>query len=603
MIYNNLIYFLAVIFVLSTSGAPEQPWLAPWYGLPLFGLLLFAFYRIAGRQFNRHPPGNSKAYFSTEKKLSFLAVILFSASVFIFDLKYYLHPLSFSGSLPILANLGGLILFFLFLALMWMQARHGYQFIFNSSCSAGEFLTANIKTNLTIVLPWLALSLFFDLLNKVPIPGLQALLDSSWGNLLIFLFFIIFLALFFPPIVRRLWNCTPMEPGPQRDEIEAFCRTRNFSSEILCWPLLEGKVVTAAVMGFVPRLRYLLLTPALLEMLDREELQSVLAHEIGHVKRYHLPLYVLLFLGFSLLIEASAEPLPLLLLNNDWFYRLLIWSQFPADKLLTFFATATVFILMLLYFRFLFGYFIRNFERQADLYVFKAQNSGFPLIRSFEKIAAMSGNSRNKKNWHHFGIGERIAYLERCENNRKNIKLHDYKVYASLAAYFILIILTCWSLHRLDMDSLHIGSKAHYAKVMVEEKLKKEPENSRWLKFQGDLLLERGQEKEALAAYEKALERDPAQTELANNLAWLLLTAKDKNLRDPDRALHLARAAARFTDQGYILDTLATALWADGEVREAVSTEIRAGKSDPENLAYYQAQMERFKIKSWLHEE
>ena len=63
-----------------------------------------------------------------------------------------------------------------------------------------------------------------------------------------------------------------MEPGLLRSSIEQFCRRQNFSSEILYWPLFEGKMVTAGVMGIVPKFRYLLLTPALLSALDQEEL-------------------------------------------------------------------------------------------------------------------------------------------------------------------------------------------------------------------------------------------------------------------------------------------------------------------------------------------
>ncbi len=72
-------------------------------------------------------------------------------------------------------------------------------------------------------------------------------------------------------------------------------------------------------------------------------------------------------------------------------------------------------ILLLLYFRFIFGYFIRNFERQADLYVIKILGSGRALISAFDRIAGTSGESKKKPNWHHFGIGERIDTLERCE--------------------------------------------------------------------------------------------------------------------------------------------------------------------------------------------
>lgn len=599
MIYNNLIYFLAVIFVVSTAAAPEQPRLPPWFGLPLFALLLLAFSLLANKLFGSHPSVSSKRYFAAEKKASLLATVLFIASFFLFDLKYYAQLLSFKNTLPVLTNLPGLVIFFVFLILMWLRALPSYQRIFNSSVSPTDFVLNNIRTNLTIILPWLILSLFFDLLNIIAPARMEKWGGSPWGELLVFLFFLMLLILLFPPVIRRLWGCIPMEHGPLRTAIERFCRSQNFSSEILYWPLFEGKMVTAGIMGIVPKFRYLLLTPALLSALDQQELEAVLAHEIGHVKKYHLLLYVLLFFGFSLLAEAMAEPLHLLLLNNDWFYHLMIWSRISGEKLLTFFEAAIVFLLMILYFRFLFGYFIRNFERQADLYVFKAQKTAFPLIRSFEKIAAMSGNIRDKKNWHHFGIGERIDFLEKCEHDPRKIRLHDWKVACSLAAYFLLIGAGSWSLHHLDTESLSAGSQAHYVKAVLEEKLQQEPENSRWLKLFGDLMLGQGKETAALRAYEKASGNLPVSSELANNMAWLLLTAEDSSLRDPVRALDLARSAARFSEQGYILDTLATALWANGKVDEAAAAEKKAVELDPDNRAYYQNRIEKFHKASW----
>jgi Zn-dependent protease with chaperone function len=606
MIYNNLIYFLAVIFVISTATAPEQPWLPSWLGLPLFALLLLAFSFLAGKLFGSYRSISSKRYFSAEKRASLLATVLFIASFYVFDLKYYAQPLSFNDTLPVGANLFGLLLFFCFLALMWLRALPSYRCIFKSTVSSSDFVFNNIRTNLTIILPWLILSFFFDLLNTMPLAGMENWLGAPWGELFFFLVVLLLLTLLFPPIIRRLWGCIPMESGPLRQSVERFFRSQNFSSEILYWPLFEGKMVTAGVMGIVPRFRYLLLTPALLSALDQEELEAVLAHEIGHVKRYHLILYLLLFFGFSLLTEAMSEPLHLFLLNNDWFYRLQIWSQISGDKLLTFFEAAIVFLFMLLYFRFLFGYFIRNFERQADLYVFKAQKTAFPLIRSFEKIAAMSGNIRHKKNWHHFGIGERIDFLEKCENNSSNIWLHDWKVYTSLALYFLLIGASSWSLHHLDTESLYENSQEHAAKVVLEileEKLQEEPENRRWLKFFGDLMLKNGKEAIALQAYAKAMTSLPVSSELAHNMVWLLLTAKDRSLRDPVRALDLARSAARFSERGDVLDTLATALWANGMVDEAVFIEKKATDLDRDNLAYYQSRMNKFRQESWRQEE
>ncbi|MCI5143570.1 MAG: hypothetical protein D3909_17975 [Candidatus Electrothrix sp. ATG1] len=113
--------------------------------------------------------------------------------------------------------------------------------------------------------------------------------------------------------------------------------------------------------------------------------------------------------------------------------------------------------------------------------------------------------------------------------------------------------------------------------------------------------LESGKESAALQAYEKALRFPPVAPELANNMAWLLLTAKDSSLRNPVRALDLARSAAR-SEQGYILDTLATALWANGRVEEAVAVEKKAVALDRENRSYYQERIDTFQQESWGQE-
>ncbi|WP_446009984.1 M48 family metalloprotease [Candidatus Electrothrix sp.] len=599
MIYNNIIYFLAVAFVISVSTAPDQTWLSPWLGVPLFALLLFAFSLFAKKLFSPDRVISSQQYFAAEKKASLLATALYITSFFTCDLKYYTQPLSWDNTWPTLTNLFSLLLFFVFLTLMWLRALPRYQRIFHSSVSRLDFVCNNIRTNLTIILPWLILSFFFDLLNTVPVTGMKNWLNGIWAELFVFVAFLVLLIILFPPLILRLWGCRPMEPGPLRESIERFFRRQNFSAKIFYWPLFEGRIVTAGVMGIVARYRYLLLTPALLSALEQEELEAVLAHEIGHVKHYHLVLYLFLFFGFSLLADAIFVPLYLFFLNTDWFYQVLGWSRTSIDTLLNIFVAASIFVLMLLYFRFLFGYFIRNFERQADLHVFTAQKTAFPLIRSFEKIVAMSGNIRDKKNWHHFGIGERIDFLEKCGHDPKYIHLHNWKVYGSLAAYFFLISIGTWSLHHLDTKKLSEQSQTRYAKVRFEEKIEQDPGNSQWLKLLGDVMLERGKERAALHAYEKAIQSLPVSPELMNNLAWLLLTAEDHSLRDSVRALVLARSAARLSEQGYILDTFATALWANKRIEEAVAMTRKAAAIDQENIAYYQERLDTFQQEAW----
>ncbi|MCJ7833589.1 MAG: M48 family metalloprotease [Deltaproteobacteria bacterium] len=66
-------------------------------------------------------------------------------------------------------------------------------------------------------------------------------------------------------------------------------------------------MLTAGVMGLVKRFRYLLITPALLDLLEPEELMGVVAHEIGHIRKRHLLFYLGFFAGYVLLAVFFSQ--------------------------------------------------------------------------------------------------------------------------------------------------------------------------------------------------------------------------------------------------------------------------------------------------------
>jgi Zn-dependent protease with chaperone function len=600
MSYTNLLYFLVVIFVIATDNAPAYPAVSTRLVLPLLVLVYGGYFLLCRKVFGQGGAG-ARAYFARERLLSVAAVALFVISLHGLDLKYYLHPLSLGGRLPLLENIGGLALFFGFLVLMWTQARKPYQEVFLRVHTSLSFIASNIRANLPIILPWLLLSLFFDLLALLTIPGLQQLFVSPWGDVVMFAVFILFLLFFFPPLVRLLWDCKPLPAGPLRTRMEQFCRGQGFSAEILLWPLFEGQVLTAGVMGIIPRLRYLLVTPALLNALNWDELAAVLAHEIGHVKKKHLVLYIFLFLGFSLFAGAAAEPLPFFILGSEWFYQLVAWLRISPETVLAVLLSLPILLLLLLYFRYLFGYFIRNFERQADLHVFAALGDSSALISSFEKIALLGGNIRDQKSWHHFGIGERIDFLHACERDRGAIRRHDRKVGLSLLAYFLIVACIVGGLSGRDFREIPVSAEIRYIEAMLAHKERQGAADGLLFLLLGDLLQEKKMEARAIAAYETALRLKPENPDVHNNLAWLLATAQDQSLRDPARAVALARRAVEIKPAGYILDTLAVALWMNGSVQAAAAAERRALEVDPDNAGYYRGQLRKMEEEAGAH--
>lgn len=88
----------------------------------------------------------------------------------------------------------------------------------------------------------------------------------------------------------------------------------------------------------------------------------------------------------------------------------------------------------------------------------------------------------------------------------------------------------------------------------------------------------------ALEVLQKATKAYPHDAEAMNSLAWFLVTTPEKRLRDPLRALQLARDAVAATKgkAGHILDTLAVALHQNGDLIEALSYAEKAAGLMPD---------------------
>lgn len=594
--YNNLIYLLVVILLLTTGDIPEQhqiPWSA---ALALFCGKGILFNQLA-RYFFRRNPGNTAArYLAVEQRLSILAIVFLAVDIFLLEGRYYLSRLPFAEDLPIVGHLAGIMVFFGYLCLLWLAGLPSYQRVFARPLAARSFLAANLKINLAILLPWLIISFFFDLIQLAPIPQLKEFLTSPWGEPILVLLSLFGLIFFLPLAIVRLWGCTPLPPGPTRQRLEDFCRGQRLRfADILLWPLFEGRMLTAGVMGITGRFRYLLITPALLEATTPEEIEAVMAHELGHVKRFHLQLYLFLFLGFGVLAQVGGAPLLMLLLSSDIFYQLVTLSGKSPDTILALASACILFALMLGYFRFIFGFFMRNFERQADLHALSAMGQASPLIRVFEKIALLSGNIRDLPSWHHFGLGQRINFLRRCEENPGLIPGHHRKVHLALAFYTLVILAGALAAWHLPPDLLDETPKARFAEALIRQKMREQPDNALWVQVLGDLQYSLNQELAARDSYEQALRLAPANTEALNNLAWLLITAQEPTLRNPKKALLLAEKAAERSRTPHVLDTLATAHWATGNREEALAVEEEALAQAGRHKDFYRAQMEKFR--------
>ncbi len=97
-----------------------------------------------------------------------------------------------------------------------------------------------------------------------------------------------------------------------------------------------------------------------------------------------------------------------------------------------------------------------------------------------------------------------------------------------------------------------------------------------------------GEYLEALKDYTTALAMNPNDAHIHNDLAWLYATAKDEKIQDKAKALEHAKKAAELSkgNNAEILDTLARAYFMNGQGKEAIETEEKALKLQPENKQF-----------------
>jgi len=340
-------------------------------------------------------------------------------------------------------------------------------------------------------------------------------------------------------------------------------------------------MITAGVMGLVNRFRYILVTQGLLRCLDSIEVEAVIAHEIGHVKKKHLLFYLFFLLGLMPVIYLSDSLFELIS------YRILLFS-FPIgtettsspstlfSALFTIARLAFVILPFIIYFRFIFGYFMRNFERQADFYVFELFDTAQPLISTFQKIVIASGQSPDKPNWHHFSITERVEYLKACEIDRSWIDKHELKLKRSITAFLACFLIASGLLFIDFKYGLGKQLISNFIESHLEQQLIENPDNIKPLYILANAYHDSHKYQKAIESYNQFLDEKPEHADALNGLAWLYATCEDASFRNPEEAIRLANKAVQIKRVAPILDTLAESYFVSGNIEKAIEIEKEA---------------------------
>jgi len=602
--FGNFIYFILVLLIYLTYQPSDETYFTAFESFTLFFCLILIFVFFTRFQFQRIKNRISKRNFlridhqfsSTLLHQSIMAIVLFAINIYALNLSSFLADIAPFKTIPTLLAMLFLLLFVFYLAIVWTFAYGPYEKLYRADITRQTYVFSNISFSIPVLLPWLFLSGIADIIRALPFEAPKNFLNTTEGEVSYFLFFLLGVAIMGPALIQKFWRCKPLENGYYRSRIESLCRRAELAyADILYWPIFGGKMITAGVMGLVKRFRYILVTDSLLKLLEPEEIDAVIAHEIGHIKKKHLLFYLVFFVGYMLLSYVAFDAIIFAIIYAEQFYWLIGKAGFSQTAVISSISSVVIICVFLIYFRFIFGFFMRNFERQADSYVYALFDSAKPLITTLEKIAATSGQSADKPNWHHFSIRQRIDYLKKCETDASWISRHDAKIKKSIGVYLGCLLLLGGLGYQLNVGMIGERLSSHFLEKVILREIDKGTENPNLYSLLGNIYYSKKNWSGVQEAWEKTLTLDPDHVEVLNNLAWHYATCENKQYRDPDRALALATLAVRLANLPHIWDTLAESYYVNGMHGQAVESARNALALARENRGYYEDQLEKFK--------
>jgi STE24 endopeptidase len=208
----------------------------------------------------------------------------------------------------------------------------------------------------------------------------------AWVAMLAFQLLMLVLA---PVLIMPLFNkFTPLPEGTLRERLLNLANRTRFVAKSI--QVMDGskrsRHSNAFFTGF-GKFRKIVLFDTLIQQLTEPELEAVLAHEIGHFKKKHIP-KMLIFSAFSSLV---AFYLVSVLAKQDWFYRAFGFERVNiAPALLLFGLLAGV---VTFWFSPLAHWWSRRYEYQADAFAAGVMNEAQSLVGALRKL-----NEKNLSN-------------------------------------------------------------------------------------------------------------------------------------------------------------------------------------------------------------
>ena len=236
----------------------------------------------------------------------------------------------------------------------------------------GEFISFHLKFLLLPLLPLFTYLGLLDLIEHFPLLAKHTYLPIAVMVSLILLAYI-----YAPLLLGFIWRTAPLADANLRSRLHRLAaRHRIKYKSIVVWQTKSLAIANAAVAGIAPWARQIFLTDALLRNFSDDEIETIVAHEFGHVRYKHMLTYLIFsfayFLSYTIFYIYIEQP---------------ITSMFPPSPVLS---SIGVILFFVLYFVILFRYLSRRFEHQADLYAIAVTGKPEALKSALSRLAHLN---------------------------------------------------------------------------------------------------------------------------------------------------------------------------------------------------------------------
>jgi STE24 endopeptidase len=286
----------------------------------------------------------------------------------------------------------------------WQQFRLEERFGFNTTTAKLWWADRAKGLALALVIGWPLLALVLKLAEWT---GAWWWL-WAWGCMMVFQLVMLVLA---PVLILPLFNkFTPLPEGGLRERLLGLGRRTGFVAAQI--QVMDGskrsRHSNAFFTGF-GRFRKIVLFDTLIQQLSEPELEAVLAHEIGHYKKKHIPK----MLAWSAVTTLAGFYVISVLAGQPWFYRGFGFepgSLAPALLLFALLSGAATF-----WFSPLAHWWSRRYEYEADAYAAEAMKETRSLIGALRKLNEKNLSNLTPHPWYSGFYYSHPTLLEREE--------------------------------------------------------------------------------------------------------------------------------------------------------------------------------------------